>query len=81
MKHRFLAHALNHTILLVDITAIGLPVEVYPLGGKPQTVPTLRFQGWSHAKQHLHDLGASEDRLDEIEDILRRASVAVLTIA
>jgi hypothetical protein len=80
MKHRFLVHALNHTILLVDITAIGLPVDIYPHEGRPQTVPTLRFQAWSRARQNLQGLGASEERLDEIETILKRASVAVLTI-
>ena len=33
-----LIHSLSHTILLVQITEIGLPAEVYPPGGKPQLV-------------------------------------------
>lgn len=44
MKHRFLIHELNHTVLLVDITGIGLPTEIYPYEGKSHSVPTLRFK-------------------------------------
>ena len=36
MKHRFMIHALNHTYLVVDITSIGPPTEIYPEEGKEQ---------------------------------------------
>jgi hypothetical protein len=80
MKHRFLIHQLNHTYLLVDITQIGLPVEVYPPEGRSQSIPSLRFQGWQHAEQHLLDLGANQEALNGIKNELRFTSIAVLTI-
>ena len=80
MKHRFLVHSLNHTVLLVDITAIGLPAEVYPSEGKPQAVQTLRFQTWGSAKEYLRGLGTSEERLDEIGANVKGAGLGVLTI-
>jgi hypothetical protein len=80
MKHRFLIHSLNHSSLLVDITAIGIPGETFLPDGKPQTVPTLRFQTWSSTRAYLRGLGASEQHLDGVEADVNRASVAVLTI-
>ena len=72
MKHRFLIHELNHTTLLVDITGIDLPTEIYPSEGKSQTVPSLRFPAWRHAEHHLLQVGANQE--------VRRTGVAVLTI-
>lgn len=77
---KFLIHSVNHTCLLVDITAIGLPTEIFPPQGKQQTVPTLRFQSWSSARQYLHGLGATEQQLDGVEADTRRTSVSVLTV-
>jgi hypothetical protein len=46
MKHRFLLYRLSHTVIVVDLTEIGLPTEIYPPGGKKLMAPTLRFQTW-----------------------------------
>jgi hypothetical protein len=80
MKHRFLIHSLNHTSLLVDITSIGLPNESFPPEGKPQNVPTLRFQTWADATRYLCGLGATTEDLDRAQLDLKRTSIALLTI-
>jgi len=80
MKHRFLIHSLNHTTLLLDITEIGLPAEVYPPEGKPQAVQSLRFQTWHAAEEHLLGLGASQRSLSAAIESLKKAGAAVLTI-
>jgi hypothetical protein len=80
MKHRFLIHSLNHTILWVDVTAIGLPTEVYPPEGKLQSVPSLRFQTWHAAEGYLLGWGASQRSLSTATESLKKAGVAVLTI-
>jgi hypothetical protein len=80
MKHRFLIHSLNHTTLLVDITEIGLPTEIYPPEGKSQPVHSLRFQTWHAAEQYLLGLGASQLSLTTTDASLKRAGLAVLTI-
>jgi len=77
MKYRFLITALNHTFLIVDITAAGLPNEVFPPEGKPQTMPSLRFQNWNHVERYLSDLGAGGKSLNDDcapEDNKRRRS-------
>ncbi len=80
MKHRFLVHTLNHTILLVNITEIGLPGEVYPPEGKAQPVLSLRFQTWHDAEQYLLGLGASQGALTKTVESLKKAEIAVMTI-
>jgi hypothetical protein len=81
MKHRFLIHSLNHTTLLVDISEIGLPAEIFPPHGKPQPMPSLRFQAWNDAAQYLLGLGASQGSLNTTVESLTKIGVAVLTIA
>ena len=80
MKHRFLIHGLNHTTLLVDITAVGLPTEILPHEGTPQSLSSLRFRAWLDAEEHLVQLGAKNESLQAVKDQLRDTSVAVLTI-
>jgi hypothetical protein len=80
MKSRFLLHSLNHTIVLVDITKIGLPNESYPPEGKPQPVSALRFQSWKSAETYLLGLGATSGMIDQTSSQLHKTSVAVLTI-
>jgi hypothetical protein len=80
MKHRFLIHSLNHTTLLVDISGIGLPAEIFPPQGKPQSVPSLRFQAWHDAEQYLLGLGASLGSLGIVVESLNKRGLAVLTI-
>jgi hypothetical protein len=71
---------LNHTFLLVDISEVGLPAEVFPPQGKPQPVPSLRFQTWNHAEQYLLGLGAAQGSLSATVESLNKAGIAVLTI-
>jgi hypothetical protein len=80
MKHRFLIHELNHTFLLVDITGIGLPNEIYPPEGKQQSVQSLRFQAWHDVERYFRSLGSSQEALDRMSADLKMAQVAVLTI-
>ena len=78
--NRFLIHELNHTILVVDITPVGLPTEVYPPEGKNQELTAHRFQGWERAEEFLQGRGADLKLLGRTRDSLRESSVAVLTI-
>lgn len=80
MRARYLVHKLNHTILLVDITPIGLPTEIYPPEGKQQKVTSIRFQSWLLAEQFLAKAGASSKLLDELRNTLKASGVAVLTV-
>jgi hypothetical protein len=80
MKSHYLIHNLNHTTLLVDITAIGLPDEIFPPEGKSQTVTSLRFQGWASAERYLSDQGAGEQELRKLRESLSKVGVGVLTI-
>jgi hypothetical protein len=80
MKNRFLFHSLNHTVVLVDITQIGLPNEIYPPEGKPQPVSALRFQSWKYVEKYLLELGATTHMIDQTSSQLFKTSVAVLTI-
>ena len=57
MKNRFLIHELNHTILVVDISKVGLPAGIYPDEGKHQDLPSLRFRSWATAEAYLHKNG------------------------
>ena len=80
MKHRLLLHLLSHTYVVVDITKIGLPTEIYPPEGKPQPASALRFQSWKDAEKYLLGLGATRDMIDQTSSQLQKTSVAVLTI-
>ena len=80
MKHRFLIYALSHTFLVVDLTDIGLPTEIYPPDGKRQMVPTLRFQSWKDARENLMASGADVETIEDTSARMRASSVAVLTI-
>jgi hypothetical protein len=80
MKHRFLLHDLNHTVLAVDITEMGIPKTPVESEGQKQTVPSIRFRTWSHAKEYFTKLGANSDSLVKVADSLKKTAVAVLTI-
>jgi hypothetical protein len=79
MKYRFLLHSLSHTTLAINIT--GLSVNIAGVGVNGDSVPFLRFGSWDQAKQHFLELGAGQESLGDIEQHLKRTSVAVLTIA
>jgi hypothetical protein len=81
MNQRFLIHSINHTILLVDITSIGLPTEIYPPEGKAQDLLSLRFQTWQEAERFLLRLGAAELPLEKANSWLKKMGLAVLTIS
>jgi hypothetical protein len=80
MKHRFVVYQLNHTILCIDLTEIGLPSEIYAPQGKSQTVPSVRFQSWKYAETYLLDKGASEDALARTKAQIEETQLGVLTI-
>jgi hypothetical protein len=80
MKHRFLVHNLNHTTLLVDITAVGLPAEIYPPEGVPQPVAARRFQNWPDAEQYLLGMGADPEHLSRTLEGIKKNGTAVITI-
>ncbi|MFY9729629.1 MAG: hypothetical protein WB723_02205 [Candidatus Acidiferrales bacterium] len=80
MNRRYLLHAINHTILLVDATPIGLANEVYPPDGKEQSLTSLRFQGWEAAERFLLKAGADPEMLHETRNALKATSLAVLTM-
>lgn len=76
MKYRFLIHSLNHTVLVVDITKIGLPTHIFPPEGEEQMVPSLRFQSWRQAEEYLRGLGADQKAIEAA----RAGHTAVLTV-
>jgi hypothetical protein len=80
MRHRFLVHELNHTILLVDITEVGIPTEILPSEGKTQSVPSVRFQSWHAAEEYLLRRGTSQEVLSTLRDGLKKAGVVALTV-
>ncbi len=80
MKHRFLLYLLSHTIVVVDITEIGLPTEIYPPDGKRQMVPTVRFQSWTDVEHYFLSLGADAETLEKISAQFNKAGFGVLTI-
>jgi hypothetical protein len=80
MEHRFLLHNLNHTILCVDISGIGIPADIIPDSGEDRTLQAIRFRTWSNAEKHFLALGARPESLRATDESLRRIGVAVLTI-
>lgn len=80
MKHRVIVHSLNHTALLVDITAVGMSSDVLPTDGVPQSVPSRRFQNWNDAENYLLGLGADLEQLSGTINRARKEGIAVLTI-
>ena len=77
---RHLIHEMNHTILVVDATPIGLPTEIYPVRGKEQPLSSFRFQSWQDAESFLLGMGAKSELLHQTRDSLKATSLAVLTI-
>jgi hypothetical protein len=77
---RFIIYPLSHTILLVDITEIGLPTEIYPPEGTLKTVPTYRFNSWRFAEEFLLKMGADAKVLGKITAQIAKGTIDVLTI-
>ncbi|MGA8742739.1 MAG: hypothetical protein WB561_16250 [Terracidiphilus sp.] len=80
MIERYIIHPLNHTILLVDISAIGLPSGVYPPEGDLKMVPSYRFQNLSSATEFLLKRGAGVDELEKASTTASKGAIFVLTI-
>ncbi len=78
VKRRYLVFQVNHSVLLVDTSSIGLPNEVFPPEGKAEALPSLRFRSWSWAEKFLLEGGASRDDLDKTKDLLPKTSLAML---
>ena len=78
LKRRYLVFKVNHTVLLVDTSSIGLPREILPPEGKPDALPSLRFQSWLWAEKFLVEGGASREDLDKTRDLLPKTSLAMI---
>ena len=81
VKCRYLAFKVNHSVLLVDTTAIIVPKEILPPEGKAETLLSLRFQSWQWAEKFLLEGGASQGNLDKTGDLLRKTGLAVVQIS
>lgn len=80
MKHRFLLHSLNHTVLVVDISEFGIATEINPRTGNTKTVPALRFINWKEAGQYFRAKEADEDTIEKTRAMLYKVGVAVMTV-
>jgi hypothetical protein len=80
VKHRFLLHSLNHTVLIVDISQFGMNVEINPRTGNSQMVPALRFINWKEAEQFFRAKEAADDAIEDTRVALAKTGVAVMTV-
>jgi hypothetical protein len=80
MKHRFLLHSLSHTILVVDVSQIGIELQIDGRGPDTQAVPTFRFRSWKDAAQFLRAKEADDDTIAKAGLSLRRNCVALITV-
>ncbi len=80
MIARFLIYPLNHTILAVDVTEIGLPTGIYPPDGELKMLPSLRFHNWRYAEAYFLKKGARPDIIAKISALVAKGSIAELTI-
>jgi hypothetical protein len=80
MKHRFLLHSLNHTILVVDISQFGMAIEINPRTGNTKMVPALRFINWKEAEQYFRAKEADAETIGRTRTQLSKNSTAVMTI-
>jgi hypothetical protein len=76
LKRRYLVFDVNHSILLVDTSSIGLLKEILPPEGKAEALPSFRFRSW--AEKFLLERGASRDDLDKTRDLLPKTSLAMI---
>lgn len=80
MKHRFLLHSLNHTVLVVDISEFGIAIEINPRTGNTKMVPALRFINWKEAARYFRAKGADDETIERTYARFSKASVAVMTV-
>ena len=72
----YIVHEFSHTILLIDISKIPLPKEIFPHEGKAQDLLSLRFQSWRFAEKFLLERGAHRDSVDKAHESLNKTGVA-----
>gem|GEM_PF-2200808 len=77
MKHRFVLHNLNHSILMVDISDF---VISEPQTGEIKVVPAFRIAGWNNAAQYLRAKEADEKTIETTKAGLDKWGVVVATI-
>ena len=80
MIARFIVYPLNHTILAVDVTEIGLPVGIYPPDGELKMVPSLRFHNWRFAENYFLKKGAHTEDLQKVSLLVAKGAITALTI-
>ena len=80
MKHRFLLHSLNHTVLIVDISQFGMNIEINPRTGNSQMVPALRFINWKEAEQFFRAKEVADEAIEDTRVTLAKTGVAVMTV-
>jgi len=80
MKHRFLLYRLSHTVIVVDLTEIGLPTEIYPPGGKKTYGAYSSVSDLERCRNHLLSLGADAEALRRTSAQFNNTGFGVLTI-
>ncbi len=80
MKHRFLLHSLNHSILVVDISQFGVAIEINSRTGNTTMVPALRFINWREAEHYFRAKEADTDTIERTHAQLSNNNTAVMTI-
>jgi len=73
-------YGLNHTILCVDISSVGLPTEIIADEGELKMVPSIRFRTWANVEKYLLGLETVRNSLRATEESFRANGFAVLTI-
>ena len=76
MRHRFLLHSLNHTLLVVDVTEMKIETPI----GQTKMVPALKFSNWEEAERHFRAHTADDHTLGEARAMLTKVGIAVITI-
>jgi len=81
MKHRFLIHALSHTVLVVDISQFGVEIEASNVRtGNAKIVPAVRFPVWKEAEQYFRANGADAETIENAQTQLDQEGIVVMTI-
>lgn len=80
MISRFLIYPLNHTVLVVDLSEIGLPKGLYPPEGDLKMIASYRFHNRSYAERFLAAKGANPEELQKTLSRVDKGMIQVLTI-
>jgi hypothetical protein len=80
VKHRFLLHSLNQTVLIVDISQFGMNIEINPRAGNSQMVPALRFTNWKEAEQFFRAKEVTDEAIEDTRVTLAKTGFAVMTV-